>query len=191
MQLTNFTSSFPCFVKPTRCDVECVNCPKILSFSLHDSGLPPSALPDPGPPVHTPRVSGPEGSAAVPAPLKALLPLGGTPRRDSRPLGTLPLLPAPAAVSPSASSLLLPVGKGGPRPHREEGVWSRALGLIPLSGPSSLLGTTLHKTRLASLLTPRSHSLKHHDSLKLPLYHPTGKQSYVLLFKNKIGTVYS
>ena len=136
-----------------------------------------------GLPCPLPGSLAPEGTAAVPAPLKALLPLGEMPRRDSRPPGTLPLLPAPAAASLSASSLLLPVGKGGPRPHREEGMWSRALGLIPLSGPSSLLGTALHKTGLAPLPTPRSHSLKHHDSLKLPLYHPTGKQSCVTVQK--------
>lgn len=56
-----------------------------------------------------------------------------------------------------------------------------ALGLIP-SGPSSHWALPFRKTRVAPLPIPRSHSFKYHDiSLKLPLYHPTRKHSYMLL----------
>lgn len=97
VQLTNFTSSFPCFVRPTRCDVQCVNCPKIPSSPCMIPASLPSALPDLGPPVPNPRVSGPRRHSSA-RPLKPCSLSVGPPRWDSRPPSTLPLLPAPAPL---------------------------------------------------------------------------------------------
>ena len=173
MQLTNFTSSFPCFVKPTRCDIECVNCPKILSFSLRDSGLPPSALPDPGPPVPTPRVSGPQRQRSSAHRSQSLAP----PRRDPMAGLRAPclcsphLLLCPCQLPPSC--LLWARAGGGPTVRR-------ACGLGPqFDSPFRALLPPGHypsQTHVAPLPTPRSHSLKHHNSLKLSLYLPTRKQ---------------
>ena len=113
-------------------------------------------------------------------------PHGGTPGLRAPCLCSPHLLLCPCQLPPSC--ILWARAGGGPTVRR-------ACGLGPqFDSPFRALLPPGHypsQTHVAPLPTPRSHSLKHHNSLKLSLYLPTRKQWHVLLFKNKIGTVYS
>lgn len=122
----------------------------------------------------------PPGSTAVPAPLKNCS-LWWDSHLGLQASGHLASAPAPASVSPSASSLLLPHGQGRTEAPRWGGHVVLALGLIPLSG--ALLPwafSTLQKTERGSPAhaDPTPAFSKYHDSLKL-LFIPSYKKTLI------------